>query len=34
MTQYYPLLAPPKQTFQEVTYLGTTLAKARLTVEF
>ena len=33
-TQYCPLLAPPNQTFQEVTHLGTTLAEVRLTAEF
>jgi hypothetical protein len=31
--QYCPLLAPINQTSQEVTYLGTTLAEARLTAE-
>jgi hypothetical protein len=34
MTQYCPLLAPPNQTFQEVTHPGTTLTEARLTAEF
>jgi hypothetical protein len=34
MTQYCPLLAPLNQTSQEVIHPGTTLAKARLTVEF
>jgi hypothetical protein len=34
MTQYCPLLAPPNQTFQEVTHPGITLAEARLTAEF
>jgi hypothetical protein len=34
MTQYCLLLAPPNQTSQEVTHPGSTLAEARLTVEF
>jgi len=34
MTQYCLLLAPPNQASKEVTYLGTTLAEARLTTEF
>jgi hypothetical protein len=34
MTQYCPLLAPPNQTSQEVTYPGIALAEARLTAEF
>jgi hypothetical protein len=33
-TQYCPLLAPPNQTFQEVTHPGSSLAEVRLTVEF
>jgi hypothetical protein len=33
-TQYCPLLALPNQTSLEVTHLGTTLTKARLTAEF
>jgi hypothetical protein len=33
-TQYCSLLAPPNQTSYEVTYSGTTLAEARLTIEF
>jgi hypothetical protein len=33
-TQYCSLLTLPNQTFQEVTYPSTTLAKARLTAEF
>jgi len=34
MIHYCPLLAPPNQTFQEVTHPGTILAEARLIVEF
>jgi hypothetical protein len=34
MTQYYPLLASLNQISQEVTHFDTTLAEARLTVEF
>ena len=33
-TQYFPLLAPPNQTSQEVTHYDTNLAEARLTAEF
>jgi hypothetical protein len=33
-TQYCPFFTHSNQTFQEVTYPGTTLTEARLTAEF
>jgi hypothetical protein len=34
MTQYCLFFTLPNQTFQEVTHPSTTIAEARLTVEF